>query len=168
MTVRSTRRVLPVACTLLVTISAGLLLLMVSAVGYTAPAAQSPLAVRVITDRPVYRLRRPVRITLTEANSSDHDEPVAIGCQILDGSVTHDGETVWTFRDFRLCATGEGMLQAGASRTLGLFWSGRPNPGVQLEPGFYVVHAGVDGVSGTATIQLRRRRARTPQDKPAG
>ena len=151
MTVRGTRWGLPVA------IGVGLLLLLVSAVGYTVHAAQSPLVVRVTTDRGVYRLRRPVRITLTETNTGDHDEPIAIGCQILDGSATRDGETVWTFRDFRLCATGEGMLPAGASRTLGLFWNGRPDPGVQLEPGVYVVHAGVDGVTGSATIRLRRR-----------
>ena len=147
---------------LLVAISAGLLWLLVSCVAYDAHAAQSPLVVRVTTDRQVYRLRRPVRITLTETNTSDHDEAVAIGCQILDGSVTHDGGTVWTFHDSRLCATGEGMLQAGASRTLGLFWNGRPNPGARLEPGVYVVHAGVDGVIGTAIIRLRRRRAPTP------
>lgn len=143
---------------LFVAIDAGLLWLLVSGVAYDAHAAPSPLVVRVTTDRQVYRLRRPVRITLTETNTSDHDEPVAIGCQILHGSVTHDGAAVWTFRDFRLCLTGQGMLQAGASRTLGLFWNGRPNPGVQLEPGVYVVHAGVDGVTGAATIRLRRRR----------
>src|SRR2546426_475264 len=39
--------------------------------------------VRVTTDRPVYRLRRPVRITLTETNTSDHEVAAAIGCQIL-------------------------------------------------------------------------------------
>ena len=138
-------------------ISVGFFWLLLSGVGYEAYAAQSPLVVRVTTDRPVYRLRRPVRIILTETNTSDHEVPVAIGCQILHGFITHDGERVWTFRNFRLCATGEGMLQSGASRTLGLFWNGRPNPGVQLEPGVYVVHAGVDGVTGTATIRLRRR-----------
>ena len=149
---------------LFVAISVGLLWLLVSGGAYDTHAAQSPLVVRVTTDRQVYRLRRLVRITLTETNTSDHDEPVAIGCQILHGSVTHDGETVWTFRDFRLrrCATGEGMLQSGASRTFGLFWNGRPNPGVPLEPGVYVVHAGVDGVTGTATIRLRRRRHAIP------
>ena len=36
---------------------------------------------------------------------------VAIGCQILHGSITRDGETVWTFHDYTLCATGEEMLQ---------------------------------------------------------
>ena len=143
----------------LVAIGAGLLLLLVSAVGFTAQAAQSLLVVRVTTDRHVYRLGRPVRITLTETNTSDHAEPIAIGCQILNGSVTRDGETVWRFRDFRLCATGQGMLQAGASRTLGMFWNGRPNPGFELEPGVYVVHGGVDGEKGGATIRLRRRRA---------
>jgi len=117
--------------------------------------------VRVTTDRHVYRLRRPVRITLTETNTSDHEVAVAIGCQILHGSITRDGETVWTFHDYTLCATGEEMLQAGTSGTLGLFWNGRPNPGVELEPGVYVVHAGGDGVTGTATIRLRRRRHRT-------
>lgn len=145
---------------LLDAIGMGLLWLLVASVAYEAYAAESPLVVRVATDRSVYRLRRPVRITLTETNTSDHDEPVAIGCQILHGSVTHDSETVWTFRDLRLCLTGLGMLQAGASRTFGLFWNGRPNPGVELEPGVYVVHAGVDGVTGTATIRLRRRRGR--------
>ena len=95
---------------------------------------------------------------LTETNTGDHDEAVAIGCQILHAFITHDGERVWTFHDFRLCATGEGKLLAGASRTLGLFWNGRSNSGVQLEPGIYVVHAGVDGVTGTARIRLRRRR----------
>src|SRR2546430_312954 len=42
--------------------------------------------VRVTTDRPVYRLRRPVRITLTETNTSDHEVAAAIGCQILHSS----------------------------------------------------------------------------------
>ena len=111
----------------------------------------------VTTDRHVYRLRRPVRITLTETHTSDHEVAVAIGCQILHGSIMRDGETVWTFHDYPLCATGEEMLQAGASRMLGMFWNGRPNLGVQLEPAVYVVHAGVDGVTGTASIRLRRR-----------
>lgn len=143
---------------LFVAVSAGLLWLMASGVAYDARAAESPLVVRVTTDRPVYRLRRAVRIAITETNTSDHEVPVAIGCQILHGFITHDGERVWTFRDLRLCATGEGMLPAGASRTLGLFWNGRPDPGARLEPGLYVVHAGVDGVTDTATIRLRKRR----------
>src|SRR5262249_34178153 len=127
---------------LLVAAVVGPILLLIPGVTSDACAAQSPLVVRVTTDRAVYRLRRPVRTTLTETNTSDHDHLVAVGCQILDGSITRDGETVWTFRDFRLCATGQGMLQAGASRTLGMFWNGRPNPGVELEPGLYVIHAG--------------------------
>jgi len=126
---------------LFVAIGAGLLWLVASGVAYDAQAAQSPLVVRVTTDREVYRLRHPVRITLTETNTSDHEVWVAFGCQILHGFITHDGERVWTFHDYTLCATGEEMLQAGASRTLGLFWKGRPNPGVELEPGVYVVHA---------------------------
>ena len=157
MIVRGTRWVLPLAFTALAAL-----------VGGTSPgraaddAAQSPLVVRVTTDRHVYRLRRPVLMIVTETNTSDHEVWVAFGCQILHGFITHDGERVWTFRDFRLCATGEGMLQSGASRTLGLFWNGRPNPGVELEPGVYLVHAGGDGVTGTAKIRLRRRRAPTP------
>jgi len=139
-------------------VSAGLLWLLVSGVAYEAPAGQSPLVVSVTTDRRMYRLRRPVRITLNETNTSDHDIPIATGCQILHGFITHDGETVWTFRDHLLCPTGQGMLPAGASRTLGMLWNGRPDPGVQLTPGVYVIHAGVDGVTGTATIRLRRRR----------
>jgi len=146
---------------LFVAISAGLLWLLVAGVAYEARAAQSPLVVRVTTDRHVYRLRRRVLIILTETNTSDHEVWVAFGCQILHGFITHDGERVWTFHDYTLCATGEEMLQAGASRTLGLFWNGRPNPGVELEPGVYVVHAGGDGVTGTAKIGLRRRRGAT-------
>ena len=142
---------------LFLAIGAGLLWLLLPGVGYEARAAQSPLVVRVTTDRHVYRLRRAVRITLTETNTSDHEVWVAFGCQILHGFITHDGERVWTFHDYTLCATGEEMLRAGTSRTLGLFWNGRPNPGVELEPGVYVVHAGVDGMTGTATIRLRRR-----------
>src|SRR6266446_3472321 len=138
-------------------ISVGLFWLLLSGVGYEAYAAQSPLVVRITTDRHVYRLRRAVRITLTETNTSDQEVWVAFGCRILHGFITHDGERVWTFHDYTLCATGEEMLRAGASRTLGLFWNGRPNPGVELEPGVYVVHAGVDGMTGTATIRLRRR-----------
>ena len=135
----------------------GTSLVLLPGVGYEARAAQLPLVVRVTTDRHVYRLRRPVRITLTETHTSDHEVAVAIGCQILHGSIMRDGETVWTFHDYPLCATGEEMLQAGASRMLGMFWNGRPNLGVQLEPAVYVVHAGVDGVTGTASIRLRRR-----------
>jgi len=146
---------------LFVAFSAGLLWLLISGVAHDARAAQSPLVVRVTTDRHVYRLRHSVRITLIETNTSDHEVAVAIGCQILHGFITHEGKTVWTFRDRLLCATGEGMLQAGASRTLGLFWNGRANPGVQLEPGLYVVHAGVDGLTGTTTIRLRKRRHST-------
>ena len=140
-----------------VAIGMGLLGLLASGVAYDAHGTPSPLVVRVATNRQVYRLGRSIRITLTETNTSDHEVPVATGCQILHGFITHDSETVWTFRDLRLCVTGQGMLQAGASRTFGMFWNGRPNPGVQLEPGIYVVHAGVDGVTSTATIRLRRR-----------
>src|SRR5437870_9600044 len=97
-------------------ISVGFFWLLLSGVGYEAYAAQSPLVVRVTTYRPVYRLRRPVRITLTETNTSDHEVPVAIGCQILHGFITHDAETVWTFRDARLCATGEGLAPRARHR----------------------------------------------------
>jgi hypothetical protein len=40
------------------------------------------------------------------------------------------------------------MDRGGAMPMLGMFWNGRPNPGVQLEPGIHVVQAGVDGVTG--------------------
>jgi hypothetical protein len=146
---------------LLVANGVGLLRLLAAGVAYEACAAESPLVVRVTTDRPVYRLHRPVRITLTETNTSDRAQRITFGCKILHGSVTHGSETVWTFRDLRLCLTGQGMLQAGASRTFRLFWNGRPNTGVQLERGVYAVHAGVDGVTGSSTIRLRRRRHQT-------
>jgi len=35
-------------------------------------------------------------------------------------------------------------IRTGTSRRFDLFWNGRPNPGVELEPGVYVVHAGVE------------------------
>jgi len=54
---------------LFVAISAGLLWLLVAGVAYEARAAQSPLVVRVTTDRHVYRLRRRVLIILTETNT---------------------------------------------------------------------------------------------------
>ena len=84
--------------------------------GYEARAAQSPLVVRVTTDRHVYRLRRPVLMIVTETNTSDHEVWVAFGCQILHGFITHDAETVWTFRDARLCATGEGLAPRARHR----------------------------------------------------
>ena len=142
MTVRAARWVLCIAFAVLVS-------------SVVADVTPSLLVVRVTTDRQVYRLRRPVHITITETNTGDHEVQVSTGCQILHGSLTRDGETVWTFRDFRLCLTGERPLPAGASRRLGMFWSGRPDSGFSLAPGIYVVHAGIDGVSDSATIRLR-------------
>ena len=83
-----------------VAIGMGLLGLLVSGVAYDAHGTPSPLVVRVATNRQVYRLGRSIRITLTETNTSDHEVPVATGCQILHGFITHDSETVWTFHDY--------------------------------------------------------------------
>src|SRR5437867_2472546 len=53
---------------------------------YEARAAQSPLIIRVTTDRHVYRLQRQVLIILTETNTSDHEVWIAFSCQILHDS----------------------------------------------------------------------------------
>lgn len=131
-----------------------------AAFAFGQPVEQSPLVVKVTTDRKIYRLRRFVRITLTETNSGGHGVEVFTGCQILHASAaTRDGTVVWTFRDFRLCLTGRGILRGGASRTFHLTWDMRRTPpGVQIERGLYTITAGVDGVSDATTIRLRRRR----------
>jgi hypothetical protein len=115
------------------------------------------LVVDVTTDRTVYRLRQPVHVTLTETNTGDQPETVSTGCRILSASVTRDETLVWTFHDRSLCATGRDTLAPGASRAFMLVWSGRPDRAGTLAPGVHVFHAGVDGVSGSARIRLRRR-----------
>ena len=124
------------------------------------PGAPSPLVVDVTTGRASYRLRRPVHITLTETNTSDQDVPVSVGCQILHAYAhAEDGTVVWVFRDFRLCLTARGILPAGASRTFDLTWDTTSHErGVRVRPGRYTITAGVDGVSDSTDVRLRRRR----------
>lgn len=129
-----------------------------------AQGSESPLVVEVTTDRDVYRARRLVRITLTETNTSDHGVDVTFGCQILQAHATaQDGSVVWVFRDHRLCSTGQGTLAGRASRTFEIGWntkrSRRGRLGViRVPPGEYTITAGVDGVSDSTVVRLRRRK----------
>jgi uncharacterized repeat protein (TIGR01451 family) len=116
--------------------------------------------VPVTTDRAVYRIGQPVTITITETNTSNHDIQVLTGCQILHATVTKGGATVWRFIDARECPTGLGVLHAHQSRHFTLIWNGKfniPNlpPGIS-HTGTFVIHAGVDGVSGSATIVIKK------------
>ena len=124
------------------------------------PSEPSPLVVKTTTDKEVHRVGRLVPIMLTETNTSDHGVEVATGCQILRAYATaQDGTVVWVFRDLRLCLTGQGTLPAGTSRTFGLTWNTkRSAPVVQVSPGVYTITAGVDGVSDSTVVRLRRRR----------
>jgi hypothetical protein len=129
-----------------------------------AQSGESPLVVKVTTERRVYRAGRMIRITLTETNTSDHPVQVLTGCQILHGRVTaEDGSTVAVCRDQRLCVTMTGTLAAGARRTLEFAWEGRVYRGdlaapTLAPPGRYTITAGVDGVEGSTVVRVRRRR----------
>jgi hypothetical protein len=119
----------------------------------------SSLVVKVTTDKAAYKLGQPVAITLTETNTSNQAVRVLIGCQILNGSVAKHGATVWRFIDMRECATGFGTLAAHASRQFTLVWNGKFNipglPHALAHTGTFVVHAGVDGAIGAATIVIK-------------
>jgi hypothetical protein len=120
------------------------------------PPVTRPLVVRVTTDRASYGLKQSVTITLTETNTSGQPVPVLTGCQILSASAGGPLGPVWRYRDLRLCPTGQGMLAAGQSRQFTIVWNGLANlPGGRLVRGWYVIHAGADGVSGTAIVRIR-------------
>jgi hypothetical protein len=114
------------------------------------------LVMAVTTSREVYQVGDPVRFTVTETNSSDHDAYVWKGCGVFGSSVTHHGTVVWISHDWRRCAVRIGILQAGASRTLQFLWDGQSNqPGIQIGTGAYTVRARVDGISAERIIRLR-------------
>jgi len=113
------------------------------------------LTVRVTTDQFSYRVGSPVRITLTETNTTNHDVQVLSGGQVLRASVTGPRGPVWTYRDLRMIPTRIGVLHPGESRQLTVVWNGRPNvPGAAVVPGTYTVFAGVDGVFARASFGI--------------
>lgn len=119
-------------------------------------ASTSSLQVTVTTDHAVYVRGEPVRITVTEKNLTNHDVPVLIGCQILNASASHNGATVWRYRDMRECATGRGVLHAGQSRQFTVVWNGRSDvSGTRFTTGWVVLHGSLDGVQGTAVVRVR-------------
>lgn len=122
-----------------------------------APTTQATsLVVTVTTDHAVYQRGQPVSITVTEKNTSRHDVPVLVGCQILSVSGSSNGSPVWRFRDLRECATGRGVLHAGQSRQFTVVWNGRPNvSGSHFTHGWVVLRGGLDGAAGTAIIRIR-------------
>jgi hypothetical protein len=130
-----------------------------------AQSSESPLVVKVTTERRVYRSGRAVHIMLTETNTSNQPVEIVTGCQILHARVTApDGAVAWEFYDWRLCATVLGKLAAGATRTLELTWHGGVSLGgdflapIPAPPGRYRITAGVDGVEDSTVVRLRRRR----------
>ena len=151
----------PVKCSV---VALALLVLRVGLVA--AQSSESPLVVKVTTERRVYRSGRNIDITLTERNTSDRPTQVTTGCKILHAQVrAPDGAVVWTFYDPRLCATFYGStLAAGATRTLELYWDGGVYLGGDLAapipapPGRYTITVGVDGVEDSTVVRVRRRR----------
>lgn len=120
------------------------------------PVAQ-PLAVGVTTNRALYRRGRPVVVSLTETNTTDHDVPVLTGGHVLSASASGPGGPVWQFRDRRALPTGFGVLHAHQSRHIQFVWTGRPDlPRARIVPGVYLIQAGLDGVSGTAAVPITR------------
>jgi hypothetical protein len=80
------------------------------------------------TDKSVYQVGEPIRVTFTETNTGQ--EPAQIGVDAGDGlTVMQDGAVVWDQnqgRLFPLCTVSE-TLQPGQSRTWTGTWDGIPN-----------------------------------------
>jgi hypothetical protein len=115
----------------------------------TTPNTSQPLVVSVATNRATSTVGQPLTVTLTETNTSNHDVPVGNVSPDFFASVTGPKGPLW----LGLAPDGKGVLHAGQSRKFTLVWNGAPNlPGAIPAAGTYVVQAGVDGVTGQATV----------------
>jgi hypothetical protein len=120
--------------------------------------AISPLVVSLTTDQRSYRKGSPVHVTITESNTTNHDLAVYAGGHIVSLQMSQNNKPVWQYHDTRGLLASRAVLKAGQTRRWTLVWNGRPNAaGAKIAPGTYTLDGGVDGMSGTTTIQITKR-----------
>jgi len=139
----------------------------------TLLSAVSPgLTETLTTDRAVYRPGEPVRMTLTETNTSARDVSFGVGPSTDGFSVTRNGGTVWRSNAgiqplFVRLVT----LHPGESFALQATWDGHPNtPRGDTLPGrptgMFLVHNALEGRGAgdrPATVMIEA----TPPPRPA-
>ena len=115
------------------------------------------LVVKLSTDHQVYRRGRPVVITLTETNTSQHDITVESGPSLGGFFATHNGRRVGAsnagvqpmFILIRTIAPGKWIAKSAT-------WNGQSNIGPASTPtGHLVVASQVEGAQ-PVNIQIRR------------
>jgi hypothetical protein len=128
-----------------------------SAIGGTPAAPVVGVSVHLATDRAVYRAHQPVRIVLTETNTSTHDVEVPVGPSIPGFSVTRGGTTVWrASAGIQAQYIAMEVLHPGQSVKLSATWNGRSNVGRPRMPaGLFVAHTQIPGV-GSVVFRVRR------------
>jgi len=115
-------------------------------------ALLSDVAVTVTTDQQSYQVGQPIRIRLTETNSTNHDVTVAEGCGVSDFWTTQNGAELW-----RKSKDGPqplcpiflgGVLHPHESRTFDALWNGHTDEGPPGTPtGVVQVSGQIDGVA---------------------
>jgi hypothetical protein len=100
----------------------------------TAPAVLSSRLVETLaTDKSVYTVGEPIRITLTETNTTNSDIVLPSMERGAVFTVSHDLTDFWVKGQGRLSAAGK-TLQPGQERTVRVTWNGRPNVGSRSTP----------------------------------
>lgn len=115
------------------------------------------VSVHLATDHAVYRAHQPVRIVLTETNTSTHAVEVPVGPTIPGFSVTRGRTTVWrASAGIQAQYIAMDVLQPGQSVKLSATWNGRANVGRPRMPaGLLVAHTQIPG-AGSIAFRVRR------------
>ena len=117
-------------------------------------SAQPRLVVGITTDRAVYRVGRPVTITLTETNEGTEAAGVGV-CGPSRVAISRQGVEVWQQPARGPCPALALLLPPGQSRQYTVIWPGRFNEHRGTpKAGLFLIQATLDGVSATATIRI--------------
>ena len=96
-----------------------------------APASAvsgSPIVETLTTDKPVYKVGQPIKITLTATNTTSANVVLPTMTQVGGFTVSRDFKNVWKSRPGRRAATSI-SLQPGQTQTYTITWNGHPNVG---------------------------------------
>ena len=145
----------------------------VSPVTQPAGGAQLPLRLTLTTDKSVYVVGQPVKMTLTETNTTNHVVQIGDGPSVDGFFVSQNGATVWRsnagFQPFFIRLIN---LAPGQSYTLRATWDGHPNSafgGGELSAtltGTFVIHNQIAQYGLSAAPVTITIRPATPPTQP--